>query len=177
MRWQQEDHELLVSAAEEFTDYLHSSSLQWKVNFSRVFTAGRILLAQKRIRVLKDQVLSNEKLVEKIDRVKHENKAAWQRKIELEIPFRINIWKNVLHDYLEEGLDSSYSTQVGNRVMLTLLMNEVDVLQPSMETKVNELDHKLRSLVEGNDFIWDPVLAPEFSKTDYWYLYANRKER
>ena len=54
MSWQQEDHQLLLAAADEFTDYMHSSALQWKVNFSQVFTAGRILLAQKRVHYLKE---------------------------------------------------------------------------------------------------------------------------
>lgn len=175
MGWQKEDQQLLLVAADEFTDYLQSSAIQWKVNFSLVFTAGRILLAQKRARYTKEDYSTTVKLIEKIDNVKLENKAIWQRKIELEIPYRINIWKNILQDYLDEGLDSSYSTQVGNRVMLTLLMNEVDLLKPSNESHLNELDDKLRSLVDDGDFLWDLVLEPGFSKVDYWYLYTNRK--
>jgi hypothetical protein len=175
MGWQKEDQQLLLAAADEFTDYLQSSAIQWKVNFSRVFTAGRILLAQKRVQFTKEDYPTKVKLNEKIDQLKFENKAIWQRKIELEIPYRINIWKNILQDYLDEGLDSSYSTQVGNRVMLTLLINEVDLLKPSIDSHLDEMDDKLRSLVDDGDFVWDPVLEPGFSKVDYWYLYINRK--
>ncbi len=175
MGWQQEDQQLLLAAADEFSEYLHSSVLQWKINFARVFTAGRILLAQKRARFLIDLFPNNLFLIEKIDHVKLENKAIWQRKIELEIPYRLNIWNNMLKDYLDEGLDSSYSIQVGNRVMLTLLMDEVDILHPSIEVKLSELDDKLRTLVGDGEFIWDQVLSPGFSKVDYWYLYTNRK--
>jgi hypothetical protein len=175
MGWQQEDQQLLLAAADEFTDYLHSSAIQWKVNFSQVFTAGRILLAQKRAQFLKDDYPINGKLNERIDHVKLENKAIWQRKIELEIPYRINIWKNILQDYLDEGLDATYSTQVGNRVMLTLLINEIDLLKPSIDSHLNEMDEKLRTLVDEGDFIWDQVLEPGFSKVDYWFLYTNRK--
>ena len=175
MSWQQEDHQLLLAAADEFSDYLHSSTLQWKANFSQVFTAGRILLAQKRAPFLIDKFPNNLVLIEKIDRVKLENKAIWQRKIELEIPYRLKIWQNMLQDYMDERLDSSYSAQVSNRVMLTLLMNEVDILHPSIEITLNELDDKLRTLAGDGDFIWDPVVAPGFSKVDYWYLYTNMK--
>ena len=176
MGWQQEDQQLLLAAVEEFTNYLHSSELQWKVNFSRVFTAGRILLAQKRVALLKEGQTINLKLIEQIDHLKLENKAIWQRKIESEIPYRINIWKNSLRDYLDEGVDSSYSAQVSNRVMLTLLMNDTDFLQPSVERTLNELDDRLRTLVEEGDFIWDAVLKPGFTNADYWYLYTKRKE-
>lgn len=176
MGWQQEDQQLLLAAVDEFTNYLHSGSVQWKVNFSRVFTAGRILLAQKRIPFLIDELPTNMKLIEKIDQVKLENQAIWQRKIELEIPYRINIWKNSLRDYLDEGVDSSYAAQISNRVMLTLLINAVDILHPLIEITVNELDDKLRALVGEGDFIWDPVLEPGFLKADYWYLYTKRKE-
>jgi len=176
MSWQQEDHQLLLAAADDFTDYLHSSKLQWKADFSKVFTAGRILLAQKRVLFLKDDFQINVKLNDKIDRVKYENKAIWQRKIELEIPYRLNIWKNLLQDYLDEGLDSSYSAQVSNRVMLTLLMNEVDILHPSIGITLNELDDRLRVLAGDGDFIWEKALAPGFMKVDYWYLYTRHRE-
>lgn len=176
MSWQKEDQQILLEAVEEFANYLHSPELQWKVNFSRVFTAGRILLAQKRVHFLKDELPVNLKLIEKIDLVKLENKAIWQRKIESEIPYRINIWKNLLRDYLDEGIDSSYSAQVSNRVMLTLLMNEVDFLHPSIEITLNQLDDKLRTLAGEGDFIWDAVLEPGFLKADFWYLYTKRKE-
>jgi hypothetical protein len=175
MGWQQEDRQLLLAAADEFRDYLHSSTIQWKTNFTQVFTAGRVLLAQKRVLFLKDDHPVNEKLNKIIDRVKLENKAIWQRKIESEIPYRLNIWKNMLHDYMDEGLDSSYTSQVSNRVMLALLMNEVDILHPSIELTLSELDDKLRTLAGEGDFIWDPVLAPVFPTVDYWYLYTNMK--
>ncbi len=176
MGWQQEDQQVLLAAAEEFTNYLHSSALQWKVNFSRVFTAGRILLAQKRGPFLKDDSPGNLELIERINHVKLENRAIWQRKIESEIPYRINIWKNSLRDYLDDGLDSSYSAQVSNRVMLTLLIAEVDTLHPTIEITLNELDEKLKTLVGEGDFIWDEVLEPGFPKMDYWYLYSKLKE-
>lgn len=176
MSWQQEDHQLLLAAADDFTDYLHSSAVQWKVNFSQVFTAGQILLAQKRMHTLKGDSPDYIKLNDKIDRVKLENKAIWQRKIELEIPYRLNIWKNMLQDYLDEGLDSSYPAQVSNRVMLNLLINEVDSLNPSIEITLSELDDKLKTLAGEGDFIWDTILAPVFSKVNYWYLYTGHKE-
>jgi hypothetical protein len=176
MSWQQEDHQLLLAAADEFTEYLHSSALQWKVNFTQVFTAGRILLAQKRMHYLEDEYPINVNLNDKINHVKIENKAIWQRKIELEIPYRLNIWKNMLQDYRDEGLDSSYSAQVSNRVMLALLINEVDFMQTSIEITLTEMDDKLRSLAVDGGFIWDPVLIPGFSKVDYWYLYTKYKE-
>jgi hypothetical protein len=175
MGWQREDRQILLAAADEVAGYLQSAALQWKAGFSQVFTAGRILLAQKRAHFFIDKFPNNLVLSEKIDHVKLENKAIWQRKMELEIPYRLNIWKNMLQDYLEEGLDSSYSTQVGNRVMLSLLMNEVDILHPSIELTLSELDGKLRTLVGEGGFIWDAVLAPGFPPTDYWYLYTNRK--
>ncbi len=176
MGWQQEDQQLLLAAVDEFSNFLHSPALQWKVNFSRVFTAGRILLAEKRIAYLKEGLTIDLKLIEKIDRLKLENKAIWQRKIELEIPYRINIWKNSLRDYMDDGIDSSYSAQVSNRVMLTLLLTEADSLHPSIETTISELDDKLRTLIGDGDFVWDAVLEPGFLKADYWYLYTKRKD-
>lgn len=177
MGWQQEDRQILLAAAQEFSDYLHSPVLQWKVKFPLVFTAGRILLGQKRVLLLDGATSRNFELIESINQVKLQNKAAWQRKIEQEIPFRKNLWQNMLKDYIDEGLDASYPAQVVNRVMLALLIAEADIVTPTIEMSLSEMDAALRRIIPNGTFIWDDTLEAGFNKVDFWYLYTSRKEK
>jgi hypothetical protein len=177
MGWQQEDHQILLAAVEELTHYLHSTALQWKIQPPLVFTAGRIMLAQKRILLVARDDPGNLKFIESINQVKLQNKAAWQRKIEQEIPYRKTIWQNMLKDYLDEGMDASYSAQITNRVMLALLISEADSVQPAIETSLRELDEALKRVMPNGNFIWDAALEPGFNQSEFWYLYSGRREK
>lgn len=177
MSWQQEDHQLLLAAADELPDYLHSPVIQWKTKYPMVLTVGRLLLAQKRYLLITGETARQVDILERIDRVRHQNKAAWQRKIEQEIPYRKTLWQTMLKDYLEEGLDASYPSQITNRVILSLLVAEADFVSPTIERSLSEMDDSLRRMILSGSFLWDKELEPGFDHLNFWFLYTNRKER
>lgn len=175
MSWQEEDLKLLLSAVDELSVYLNSPINDWKLSPSHlILTPGRILLAQKRVSVLKSSTTDVNSLSERIDRLIELKKGSWQRKIESEIPRRILIWKNIISDYAEDGIDGSYPAQVTNRVMIELLFAGSSFLRTSIETEIEKLDNELRGLGRSGDFIWDGLLKPVFPLPDFWFLYIRK---
>jgi hypothetical protein len=177
MKWQEEDSSLLLSAADELSDYLDSSVIDWLISSSRlVLTPGRVLLAIKRLSTISNIDPKVSILIELTTRRINTRHIAWQKKIDLELPRRLKVWENALMEYREEGLDLSYNAQVVNRTILNLLAKEANSLPPSFETHLSVLDNELRMLLKPGGFIWDEQLMTVFPMTDYWFLYNKEKK-
>lgn len=155
---------------------LTSPVIDWNLNSSRlVLTPGRVLLALKRLSAVSVNDAKISRLIELVIKQINTKKVAWQKKIDLEIPRRLRVWENALKDYGEEGLDQSYAAQVVNRTILNLLEKEAYSLPPGFETRLLELDDKLRTLLIPGGFVWDEQLKAVFPDTEYWFLYSAKK--
>jgi len=180
-----EDFALLQAAAPELERYLFSEVLYYPLtsgsgrrlsgDTSRL-TIGNILLAIKKLQA--DDLPPAEAgqlttLLEQIEQVRTRWRTLWQKKVMQEIPNRLNLWR----DYLERLSDSTstgsgdYRYNVRTRVILELLLDEVDDLPPQKEALLRSMDLKLKAMGTPGKFIWDEPLREVFPEDRFWYLY------
>ncbi len=170
-----ENRRLILAGAEELENYLNSSQLLWRLSHQAgSLTPGSLLLALKCLRVeassVNDPILRA--AVEQIDRLIQKRQAAWRKRVADEIPYRLRLWKSTLEDYFEEGmLDLSIASQIKNRVIIELLLNEARLITPVIQNQIDQLDQKLRPFFDERNFLWESALIAEFDMTKYWFLY------
>lgn len=175
MSWEEEDRKLVFAAIEELEDYLSSDQLQWRLSDSRGWlTPGNLLLSLGRSGCLDAQNLSIDfrSAVEAIQTIQYKRRAAWERKISAEMPYRLRLWVNSLDEFTDEGvIDPSFAAQVRNRVILEMLMEESRVVPAQVRQQLDEADKNLQKISIAGDFIWDRLLESGFNKEKYWFLY------
>jgi hypothetical protein len=173
MKWQEEDISFLNSAATELSDYLNSPVFEWQMRKSRIsLTPGRVLFSLARLSSVKDLDEKTLALISKINETINQKNSLWHRKIEQEFPRRSQIWENLINDFVEEGMDKSFTVQIINRVILSLLEVEFPMSSARYLSRVNKIDELFRKIIIPGDFIWDTLLESVFPKNDFWFLYC-----
>jgi hypothetical protein len=129
-------------------------------------TIGGLLLAQKRLQAGNRRT----HLFPKLDSVKTKWYAAWTKKSAREIESRLALWRNYLNDYQNKPAEyaTDYVNEVRWRVMLELLVDEMDEMPPELIS----LDQLLRTKLKESNFIWDVHLQNEFPENKFWFLYG-----
>lgn len=163
----------------DLPDYLLSEKLYWPLSLPKssqlpMLTIGGLLLARKRLEAADGPKLGPLDFEMHTQRSKW--RAAWERKVRREVRARTELWHNFLSDYRHnpESHVNAYPQEIRWRVMIHLLLKELDSLPPEAEA-LTELDRVLRfSFVPGR-FIWDPELAPFFERDPFWFLYGTLK--
>lgn len=112
-------------------------------------------------------------LIAKVTDIKEKWKANWKNKVHAELPVRLNQWQFALQEMYEQKSVSrgEFSSHVRTRVILEILINEVDGLSDEMVERLSEMDFRLRQGGRAGAFLWDNELAPVFNKDDYWFLF------
>jgi len=175
----------LQSSVEELETYLLSGKLFWPLvsasppgqpAYPRL-TLGGLLLAQARSRA-RDLPPDDETrlitLESRIQRAKSKWWLAWTRKAVQEFHSRQRQWRNYLHDLTAnpDAHQPYYPSEVRIRVMMQLLLTEIEPPEEVDQKALVQLDKVLQRIFQPGDFIWDEDLAHFFVRDVYWYLWG-----
>ncbi len=179
-----QDVTILAEMAGEMADYLRSDVLYWQMMKGGLpkLTLGGYLMRQHRLLALpkllsdEDQAVVdtavtqfNHALVEKIVRL--------EQKAHQELEARIRQWAEYLKDFRWErgAAVAGYSSAVENRVMITAVIDKLQMPPYQLNTRLTELallDGNLRSRWRSGPFLWPEAWQPAYPRGDYWYLYG-----
>ncbi len=175
----------LQSSVEELESYLLSAELFWPLMgaspagepaYPRL-TLGGVLLAQARSRARDLPPHDETRLIAlecRIQDAKSKWRLAWSRKAAQEFRSRQRQWGNYLHD-LSTNPDAHqpyYPSEVRIRVMMQLLLPEVEPPEEVDQDALLQMDQVLQRIFHPGDFIWDEDLSRFFTRSTYWYLWG-----
>ena len=179
----------LQAGLREAERYLLSNELFWPLNIMPgsdqpgypYLTAGGLLLYARFARgmaVTPSQQGAFRKIEIEIEALQTRWQVAWEKKTAWEFESRLRQWGNVLKDIRVDPEDNIpyYRYEVRLRVLLDLLEEQVDEIDPALQAHLDSLDILLRALFKSGDFIWATGLASSFPVKDYWYLWGTLKE-
>jgi hypothetical protein len=182
------DLRYLKAGASSLENYLLSNDLYWPIGASPPageppyprLTLGAIQIAQKRSHARSlsaEQQAELSRLDELIDAIRARWRSAWKQKAAAEFRSRLNLWRNYIQDYRSnpEGNVDRYAYEVGRRVQLQLLDQEVDDLPETEMKLLDGLDKFLLAVLIPGPFIWESQLEAAFPRDIYWYLYGKPK--
>jgi uncharacterized protein YukE len=141
-------------------------------------TIGNLLLARARLAALAEDSSHHEALKtanDQIQQVRERWRANWARKAEKEFQNRLNLWNTYVNELLDDNARhiSGYPDAVRWRVILELLLDEADRIDPGARAALNGLDRRLRVAGKDGPFVWEPEVEPAFPKEQFWYLYLS----
>lgn len=176
----EKDRQYLEAVIPELEAYLLSKELYWPTparpgerlaaQFLRL-TPGNLLLSEARLRA-SPGAQENGALLSRIDEISRRWRSHWLQKIEKEIPARLRLWKNYLHEAPEDKPGKSgYRYQVRLRAMLDLLLSELPAPSPEVENQLYALDQTLKAITHATEFVWESDLSGGFPEKNFWYLY------
>lgn len=184
------DLRYLQDAADELDRYLISDELFWPVtaqppegeaDYPRL-TLGGLLLAHARLRRPDLKLQEQARLIRletQIETTRFHWQAAWNNKTAREFASRINQWRNYLEEYRQNpDLQADfYPYEVRWRVLLALLDEEGQGIDPEQLELLRTLDMLHEAVFVKGEFIWETELQPCFPSERFWYLYGRlRKE-
>jgi hypothetical protein len=179
----------LQAGLKEVERYLLSDQLFWPLIISSDsgepsypnLTLGGLRLYQKYARPLA-QTISQKTVLQQIETeievTQTHWRVAWERKASWEFESRLRQWGNFIKEMRVDPEDhlGYYRYEVRFRVILDLLMSDLNDVDPAQIEHLEGLDTLLRALFSLGDFIWEPELAAEFPEDRFWYLWGVLKE-
>lgn len=172
----------------EMEPYLLSKELFWSLSgrepggsvFARL-TIGGILISIHRLRVADEsrtlsasQTHQFNKLIEGFGVVQSKWRVAFEAKSKRELSSRINQWRNYLDELEDRFADHAgyYPAEVRVRVIAQLLLDSITDPDSQEVEHIACLDSRLRRVLKGCEFIWEPYLSSGFPDDVYWFLYG-----
>lgn len=173
----EEDRRYISRSAEELAQYLSSDVLLWRMTgIQNPLCPGNVLLALRRLTV--EQTTDDDASAGIITDLIEKRQSSWDKKVNREIPMRVNQWHELVEDYhRNRAIDGSYSYTVRVRVILYLLMHESRSLDLEQQTKVESADEILLQLAKPGGFVWDRELLKVFPQADFPYLFYEQAGR
>lgn len=173
----EEDRRFVTLSAGELEEYLSSEVLLWRMKgINLPLTPGNLLLAMKRLSVENDSALAE--LINQTQNLIDKRRIAWEKKVEKEIPMRMNQWRNQVEEIQRNGsIDASYAYQVRTRVILDLLLTEKRYPDEQIIFTLENADQNLFLETEPGEWVWDEKLMDRFPKEAYPYLYIKDKRQ
>lgn len=169
--------------------YLISDELYWPIAARTLrgeppyprLTLGSLLLFKTRIHVrdlTQKQQADLQKLDSQMDESRTRWRAAWGKKTLQDFQARLKLWSNYLSEYKNNPSANAdrYSYEIGRRVMLQLLGQEVEDLPASEKELLSSEDSFLGTVLLRGPFIWDGELQGGFPEKEYWFLYGRLKD-
>ena len=169
----------LISAAEELEEFLISGANTWQVAGSNNFpplTPGNVLFAMKQLAGFNDAAGEVDRVKKALDHINHIRikwESNWKKRVKQEIPQRLRLWSNYLDDYFQSQNQEhrEFCWSVRWRVILALLMDEIEDLDQELLVQLNVLDEVLQARIAPGPFIWDERLKAVFDPDHFWFLY------
>lgn len=173
----EEDRAFILSSTHELGNYLSSEVILWQMEKNLPpFTVGNLLLAWQRLTTQEGREL--EQVKETLSNLIEKRRTAWEKKIQAELPMRLNQWRLIVEDFArEQGVDASYSSNVRTRTMLTLLLSELRYPAEPIQASLASLDKEMGRWTETGPFVWEQELEKAFPVDVHPYLYVKGKGR
>jgi len=174
-----EERAYLSAAADELEDYLLSRAADWRLSGPESLpplTPGGVLLTMKRLGGLNSadgEVEQIQEALDKIEIVRIRWKTAWMRRIEQEVPQRIRLMANYLDELIQSRnlAHPEFHWNIRWRVIIALLVQEIETLGPGTSQQLIDMDEKLLSISRPGPFVWERNLEKTFDPANFWFLY------
>lgn len=173
---QDDDLRFILAAAEELKQYLESSVIFWPLRGGlNPLTPANLTFAQYRLGDLNGVAVRN--ALNSINASINTHPIRWEKRIEDELPIRVNQFASLVEDILEYGdIDATYDNSISVRVKITLLLQvKLNPVEPALLNRLSALDRTLESKLKPGNFIWDASLQEKFPPEMFGYLYVLRK--
>jgi hypothetical protein len=104
---------------------------------------------------------------------------AWQNKSGRDYSARLRLWRDFLEEYRAQPDNhiDRYPYEVGRRVQLELLANQLDEIPAAEHELLAGLDKVLGTVFVPGGFVWEADLASGFPNPPFWYLFGRVGER
>ncbi len=181
----EQDLTYLRSTVPDLEQYLLSSALFWPLSArgkesapvgATQLTIGNLLLSRRRLEtaavagLLVSADLAS--LSGEIDAIRSRWKSNWDQKAAREVASRLKQWDHYCSELSsEEGKRGDYPYNVRQRVMLGLLLADLDRPEPRDRAHLELLDRRLKSVTRTAEFVWETALQSGFPPDEFWYLY------
>jgi len=175
----------LKEAAGSLQNYLLSPDLYWTLTASPppgesaypAMTLGGVILAESRLTARNlgaRQAAEMQSLSLQIQAIHNRWRTAWEIKGLHSFHARLTQWGNFLEDYRNQP-DSNhdrYPYEVRLRLILDLLKQTIPGIPTEQERLLDSLDRVLKSVLVGDEFVWEEDMRSGYPRADYWYLYG-----
>ena len=182
----EQDLKFIHIAAEELENFLLSGEVFWTIDpigtakgkaYPSRLSVGQILLALARIKAYPlsaDISTDYHRSADRIQQIRSQWRATWDRKIGLEFPHRMRSWQQFWDEFSRDrrGAAFEYPIEVRIRTILALLEAEADSIPGADEARLGHFDQLLKSVFTLGEFIWDKTLVKSFPQPDFWFLYG-----
>jgi len=179
------DFRYLKAGIHEVEPYLLSKNLFWPLSspppagepqYPRL-TLGGLLLSDARMRARylhPSQTHDLESLESMLDHWRMTWRTSWERKAQREFKSRLRQWDLYLNElvYKPEVHIPYYDNEVRIRVLIELLLPEINLIEDEFTNKLLNLDGFLKSNLVPGEFIWEDELKSGFDNNVYWYLWG-----
>ena len=180
-----DDQNYIRAAAQELETYLLSSVLFWPLTGhkgaalkgdSSQLTPGNLLLSLKRLHARADSMAEGVMDLEQvahIERLREQWRSNWQKKARQELDHRLTLWKNYLDNLtgMPQHLRGDFQSNIRQRVVLELLMIDLNPAGQAQAAVLAALDERLRAISQPRAFIWDDSVKSGFPGDPFWFLY------
>lgn len=179
----------LLAAEPLLEDFLLVDQVYWPIHAGSPageppfpqLTLGSVLVSLRQLqarRLPPERRAEFHRLQTRIEVLRTRWRVAWENKARREISARLRLWRDYLEELRAEPQNQAdrYRYEVGRRVMLALLLDEVGQAPAHEIELLRGLDGLLAALFEPGDFLWDVELAAGFPPETFWYLYGSLRE-
>lgn len=146
-------------------------------------TIGAMLMRLRRLHILEKALNTRQKsdlhaLSQKHAVIRQEQAAAYQQKMEREAHSRLDAMKQFFEECGRDpgACGGIYNPEVIRRTIVQELITQMNVegiVSEELDQKLRKTDSQLRRYVQPADFVWDPVLAPVYDPSTYWWMYMS----
>ena len=178
-----------IAGVDSLEEYLFSKELYWQLGIepSRgdppfpALTLGNLLLSRKKslsFLLQGAEQVQFDSSDHKLEYIHAKWRSAWEKKTEQEIRSRLKLWQAFLDDYLNDPAANSdrYPYEVRNRVIISLLANDIGFMSPFEREILEGLDKTLITIFIPDEFVWEMDLVGAFPKDDFRYLYGKLRD-
>lgn len=114
-------------------------------------------------------------LTTEADRIIYSLKSRFHQRIQREMKSRLDSLRWFLDDVAEDTARAraNYPYEIRNRQRVEEIVKRLGADIPEeLAGQLASVDQRLRVLVAGSEFVWDPSLRDVFPPRPYWYLYS-----
>lgn len=178
----------LQAGVQEMEEFIHSKDVYGSTGASSPpgepdypqLTLGGLLLAQTRLHALAldgTQAARLATVEAALEKIRTHWRVAWGQKAGREFHARLQLWRDFLEEVRAKPEDhiDRYPYEVSRRVMLDLLKDEAEAIQPAELELLDALDKLLRAMFKSGGFSWEETYRREFPPEKFWYLYGYLK--
>lgn len=165
------DQTFLDESLPQLREYLLSGELYWALSCGVPrLTPGNVLLALTRLEAA--EPAEAQELRGRLNLLREQWMAAWEKKIARETENRLRLWSQFLteREMDERPGRAVYAANVHNRVILQILLKELP--DSTHSSALAGLDALLMARFLRGEFVWEAIYQPIFSPEEFWFLYG-----